>query len=57
MRCVTIQERRARLVRRHLLAADTRVDTPEEVAAALVALHSSDPSTVFLAARARLRRP
>ncbi len=52
MRRFSAPERRARLVERHHLsgpAADV-----ETVAADLVGLHSSDPVTVFLSARARL---
>lgn len=50
-------ERRARLGVRHRLAADAKADTPEQVAAGLVALHATDPATVYLAAAARLRAP
>jgi hypothetical protein len=50
---ITTAQRRARLGRRHHLA--TRAATVEQVAADLVGLHSSDPATVFLAARARVR--
>jgi hypothetical protein len=46
-------QRRARLGRRHHLASRAR--SVEQVAADLVGLHSSDPATVFLAARARVR--
>jgi len=46
-------QRRARLGRRHHLA--TRTTSVETVAADLVGIHSSDPATVFLAARARVR--
>ncbi len=53
MRRVDTVERRARLARRHLLA-DPGKD-PTEVAASLVALHSSDPSTVYLTVWARVR--
>jgi len=47
--------RRARLVRRHRLAPPFRAETPEEIAASLVAIHSTDPATVFLSVGARLR--
>lgn len=53
MRELTTQERRARLVRRHLLAPAGRVLSVAAVTEALAALHSSDPSTVFLSVRAR----
>ncbi|WP_435881183.1 winged helix DNA-binding domain-containing protein [Streptomyces bobili] len=47
-------ERRARLALRHRLAPAARARTPEEVADALLALHGSDPATVYLAVGARL---
>ena len=53
MRTIGTRERRARLGRRHLLARSAA--TVEEAAADLVALHSSDPVTVFLSAWARVR--
>ena len=56
-RLVTVEERRARLGRRHLLAPSCRVASSEEVVAALVALHATDAATVFLSALARLRSP
>lgn len=52
MRKVGIEERRARLGIRHLLSHPG--ESPEGVAAALVALHSSDPVTVYLSLWARL---
>lgn len=53
MRRVTTEERRARVVRRHLLTPEARSSSVAGVAGALGALHSSDPSTVFLSVRAR----
>ncbi|MEU6978313.1 winged helix DNA-binding domain-containing protein [Streptomyces sp. NPDC046371] len=53
-RLVGPEERRARLALRHRLAGAARAATAEEVAGALVALHATDPATVFLAAGARL---
>ncbi|MFF0225592.1 winged helix DNA-binding domain-containing protein [Streptomyces sp. NPDC004629] len=50
-------ERRARLARRHRLAGPARADRPEEIAASLVALHGTDPATVYLAVGARLTDP
>ena len=51
-RRIDAAERRARLASRHHLAQPaTAVET---VAASLVGLHSSDPATVYLAARARV---
>jgi hypothetical protein len=52
MRTIGVEERRARLGRRHLLATPGR--TPDEAAAALVGLHSSDPGSVHLSAWARV---
>jgi DNA glycosylase AlkZ-like len=49
----SVAERRARLARRHLLAAPARAGTAAEVAAALIALHGTDPASVYLAAWAR----
>jgi hypothetical protein len=49
----SVPERRARLARRHLLAASARAGTAAEVAAALIALHGTDPASVYLAAWAR----
>jgi hypothetical protein len=47
-------ERRARIGARHRLAADARAGCPEDVAASLVAVHSTDPASVMLAMWARL---
>ena len=57
MRSFSVEERRARLGRRHRLAARARAAGPVEVADSLVGLHSSDPTTVFLSATARMRKP
>ncbi|MFI6765956.1 winged helix DNA-binding domain-containing protein [Streptomyces sp. NPDC050355] len=54
---ITAAQRRARLVRRHLLAPSVREKTAEAVAAALIGLHATDPATVFLAVAARLHTP
>ncbi|MFJ4683201.1 winged helix DNA-binding domain-containing protein [Streptomyces sp. NPDC088789] len=56
-RYVGADERRARLALRQRLAPQARARTPEEVARALVALHGSDPATVYLAVGARLVDP
>ena len=50
-------ERRARLGRRQRLAASARAATPLEVARDVVALHGTDPASVFLAMAARLENP
>jgi hypothetical protein len=54
--CVDDGQRRARLGRRHHLARSDRADDPVAVAAGLVGIHATDPATVFLSTRARLRR-
>jgi hypothetical protein len=53
VRTFSTDERRARLGRRHHLARPA--GSPEEAASDLVGLHSSDPVTVFLSARARVK--
>jgi hypothetical protein len=54
---IAVSQRRARLGARHLLSPIARVDTVEEVADALIAVHATDPATVFLSIAARLRTP
>lgn len=56
-RMVPAAERRARLGVRHRLADAHRADDAVAVADAVVALHATDPCTVYLSAAARLRRP
>ena len=56
-RRIDARERRNRLAHRHRLAQRAKAGTVEEVAAALVALHATDPATVHLAAGARLTEP
>jgi hypothetical protein len=55
VRTLGVDERRARLVRRHRLAV-RKASTVEDAAGAVVGLHSSDPVTVVLSARARTSR-
>ncbi len=57
MRRITVDERRARLARRHHLAATTRSDDVVAIAGDIVALHATDPATVFLSTAARMRHP
>ncbi|MYX37506.1 MULTISPECIES: winged helix DNA-binding domain-containing protein [unclassified Streptomyces] len=56
-RTVGAEERRRRLAVRHRLTAQRRAAAPEEVAESLVALHGTDPATVYLSAAARMRAP
>jgi hypothetical protein len=57
MRAVSPGERRARLGIRHHLAAAARAATPAEAAAGVVALHATDPASVYLALAARCGPP
>ncbi len=57
VRRIGLEERRARLAVRHHLAPGARAAGMADVARDLVALHGTDPASVFLAARARLRAP
>jgi Winged helix DNA-binding domain len=54
---LTVEERRARLARRHRLLAEERTDDVAAIADSVVALHSTDPVTVYLSATARMRHP
>src|SRR2546423_15517781 len=56
-RRIDARERRNRLAHRHRLAPQAKAGTVEEVAAALVALHATDPATVHPAAGAPPHRP
>ncbi|MER5950256.1 winged helix DNA-binding domain-containing protein [Streptomyces sp. NPDC001904] len=51
---ISDRQRRAMLVRRHLLAPSTRAASVEQVAEALVGLHATEPATVFLSVAARM---
>jgi hypothetical protein len=51
MRTITVQERRRSMVHRHHLAGDA--DGPEAVTRALIALHATDPASVYLSVLAR----
>jgi hypothetical protein len=54
-RRIGVGERRARLALRHRLACEARAAAVADVADAVVALHSTDPASVYLSAAARLR--
>jgi Winged helix DNA-binding domain len=54
VRRIGVAERRARLGRRHHLAAGARAGDPLEVARGLVALHATDPTSVYVGAWARM---
>ncbi len=53
MQRIPVEERRARLVRRHRLSAGDRAGSALDVARSIVALHSTGPDTVFLSVHAR----
>ena len=50
-----MDERRARLGLRHHLASEAGANSFEQAAGSMVGLHASDPASVYLAARARVR--
>ena len=54
MRHVDVDERRARLARRHRLAPGTEAADVADAARAVVCLHATDPATVHLSAWARV---
>ncbi len=51
MRTISVQDRRRAVVRRHHLAGSAK--SPEAVTEALIALHATDPATVYLSVLAR----
>ena len=56
-RTIGVAERRARLASRHRLLPDLRTDDVAAIADGLVALHSTDPVSVYLSAAARMANP
>ncbi len=54
---LTDRQRRVFLGQRHLLVPSARTDDVLEIARSLVALHSTDPVTVYLSVLARMRNP
>ncbi|GAA5059203.1 winged helix DNA-binding domain-containing protein [Nocardia callitridis] len=53
MRAIDVAERRARLGIRHRLAAEHRCDDVRDIAGSVLALHATDPATVFVSVNAR----
>jgi hypothetical protein len=53
VRLIGVEERRARLAVRHRLVASATASTPVEAARGVVALHATDPASVFLSVQAR----
>ena len=54
---ITDAQRRARLAQRHRLTPSTRTDDVAAITDSVVALHSSDPATVYLSVAARMVEP
>ncbi|OIJ92647.1 winged helix DNA-binding domain-containing protein [Streptomyces monashensis] len=54
MHGIGVEQRRARLAWRHRLAAEARAADPVEAAGSMLALHGTDPSSVYLSAWARM---
>jgi winged helix DNA-binding protein len=54
MHRIAVPERRARLGQRHRLAPGSAAGSPSEVAESLVAVHSTDPSSVYLGILSRM---
>src|SRR5699024_9393972 len=50
---ISIEQRRVRLVRRHRLSTDTAAASVAQAAESVLALHATDPATVYLSALAR----
>jgi hypothetical protein len=53
-RAITVDERRARLARRHRLAPRLHAGDVVDAARSMVCLHGTDPATVYLSAWARV---
>ncbi len=51
MRTITVQQRRDAMVRRHHLSGDA--DSPEAATRAVIALHATDPASIYLSVLAR----
>lgn len=56
-RRISDQQRRARLGVRHRLVPAARTDDVAAITDSVVALHSTDPATVYLSAMARMKHP
>lgn len=54
MRSISVEERRARIGRRHRLAPSAHAAGPLEAAESMVVLHATDPATVHLSVAARV---
>src|SRR5688572_22532640 len=54
MRTIDVEERRARLARRHRIAPGERAAGVEDAARSVVCLHGTDPAAIYLSALARV---
>jgi len=54
---ISVEERRARLARRHHLATASKGSQVVELARDLVGLHATDPASIYLSAAARMKKP
>ncbi|MEM9365495.1 MAG: winged helix DNA-binding domain-containing protein [Planctomycetota bacterium] len=54
---ITAEQRRRRVARRHRLIPSERLNNLARLTESVVALHSSDPATVFLSLAARMKTP
>ncbi len=57
MRLISVEQRRARLARRHRLTPAAKTNDVAATARDLVGLHATDPASIFLGATARMKRP
>jgi hypothetical protein len=55
MRTIDVEERRARLARRHRIAPGERARDVVDAARSVVCLHGTDPAAIYLSALARVR--
>jgi hypothetical protein len=57
VRQISVDERRARLARRHHVAPSARTNDVAEIARDLIGLHATDPASLYLSAVARMKKP
>jgi len=57
VRRISIEERRARLARRHRLVPSAKTNDVAAIARDLIGLHATDPASLYLSAAARMKKP
>ncbi|MBV9411572.1 MAG: AlkZ family DNA glycosylase, partial [Acidimicrobiia bacterium] len=57
MRTISVDERRARLARRHRLVPTAKTNDVADIARDLIGLHATDPASLYLSAAARMKKP